>query len=312
LDSGREEIWACVPEDRDAEPVRPFGPCTPDLYALADGLAACRLETVAMASTGVSWMPGSEMLEARGFKVHLVTARHLKQVPGRQSDVQDGQWMQDLHTCGLLSGSCRPEAERGAVRASWRPRATLLEYRAAHMPPRQKALHQRHVPLTQVLTDITGATGLAMLRAMVAGERDPVRRARLRAPRGARRTEDITQALTGHDQPEHVLALKQALALDDAYTEQVRECEAESERPLQAITPVWPDELPPLARADTPTTHHKYAPTDEARRLLSQLVGVDLSAIPGLHASPVPRMLAAIGLDLRQWPYAKAFGSWRG
>jgi transposase len=138
LDMGSEAIWAWVPEDRDAEPVRAFGTLTPDLYALADGLAACRMETVAMASTGVSGMPVDAMLEARGFRVQLVKARHLKHGPGRTREVKDCQWMQSWQTCGLLSGACRPEAERGAVRAYWRHRAAHIQ----HMP---KALHQMNV-----------------------------------------------------------------------------------------------------------------------------------------------------------------------
>jgi transposase len=312
LDISSEEIWACVPEDRDAEPMRAFGTFTPDLSALADWLAASRIETVAMESTGVSGIPVYEILAARGFRVHLVNARHLTHVPGRKREVKDGQWIQHLHTCGLLSGSCRPEAEMCAVRAYWRHRAALLEYRAAHMQPMQKALHQMNVQLTQVLTDITGATGLAMIRAIVAGERDPVHLARFRAPRCASSTEDIAQALTGCDQPEHVLALKQALALYDVYTEPVRECDAELERRFQAIKPVGPGELPPLNRANKHRTHHKNAPDDDARGLRYQLTGVDLVAIPGLHASTVQTILSEIGRDPRKWPNAKAFCSWLG
>jgi transposase len=312
LDIGSEEIWACVPEDRDAEPVRSFGTFTPDLYALADWLAASRIETVAMESTGVYWIPVYEILEARGFRVHLVNARHLKHVPGRKSDVKDCQWIQHLHTCGLLSGSCRPEAEMCAVRAYLRHRAGLLEYRAAHIQHMHKALHQMNVQLTQVLTDITGATGLAIIRAIVAGERDPVHLARFRAPRCASSTEEIAKALTGHYQPEHVFALKQALALYDVYTEQVRECDAEIERRFQAIKPVGPDELPPLNRANTHRTHNKNAPDYDARGLLYQLTGVDLVAIPGLNASTVHTILSEIGLDPRKWPNAKAFCSWLG
>ena len=217
-----------------------YGTFTPDLYVLADWLAACRIETVAMESTGVYWIPVYEILEARGFQVHLVNARHLKHVPGRKSDVKDCQWIQYLHTCGLLSGSFRPEAEMCAVRAYLRHRAALLEYRAAHIQHMQKALQQMNIQLTQVLTDITGATGLAIIRAIVAGERDPVYLARFRAPRCASSTEDIAKALTGHYQPEHVFALKQALALYDVYTEQVRECDGEIERRFQAIKPVGP------------------------------------------------------------------------
>jgi transposase len=312
LEIGSEEIWACVPEDRAPQLVRSFKTFTPDLYTLAAWLHACRIETVAMESTGVYWIPVYEILEARGFKVDLVNARHLKHVPGRKSDVKDCQWIQYLHTCGLLSGSFRPEAEMCAVRAYLRHRATLLEYRAAHIQPMQKALHQMKVQLTHVLTDITGATGLAIIRAIVAGERDPVQLARFRTPRCARSTEEIAKALTGHYQPEHVFALKQALALYDAYTDQVRECEGEIERRFQALKPVWSDELPPLDRADKHTTHNKNAPTYDARSRLYQLVGVDLIAIPGLHASTVQTILSEIGLDLHKWPNMKAFCSWLG
>jgi transposase len=161
---------------------------------LADWLATCRIETVAMESTGVYGIPVYEILEARGFRVHLVNARHLKHVPGRKSDAKDCQWIQYLHTCGLLSGAFRPEAEMRAVRAYLRHRAALLEDRAAHIQHMQKALHPMNVQLAQVLTDITGATGLAIIRAIVAGERDPVRLARFRAPRCASRTEDIAKA----------------------------------------------------------------------------------------------------------------------
>jgi len=213
LGIGSEELWACVPEDRDAEPVRPFGTFTPDLYALAEWLAACQIETVAMESTGVYWIPVYEILEARGFRVHLVHARHLKHVPGRKSDVKDCQWTQYLHTCGLLSGSFRPAAEMCAMRAYLRHRATLLEHQAAHIQHMQKALQQMNVQLTQVLTDITGTTGPAIIRAIVGGERDPVQLSRFRNRHCASSAEEIAKALTGHYQPEHVFALRQALAL---------------------------------------------------------------------------------------------------
>jgi transposase len=193
-----------------------------------------------------------------------------------------------------------------------RCRATLLDYRAAHIQHMQKALHQMNVQLTQVLTDITGTTGLAIIRAIVAGERDPVHLARFRAPRCASSTEDIAKALTGHYQPEHVFALRQALALYDIYTEQVRECDAAIERRFQAIKPVWPNELAPLNRANKHRTHNKNAPSYDARGLLYQLTGVDLVAIPGLNASTVQTILSEIGLDLRKWPNAKAFCAWLG
>jgi transposase len=312
LDIGSEEIWVCVPEDRDAEPVRPFGTFTPDLYALADWLATCRIATVAMESTGVYWIPVYEILEARGFQVHLVNARHLKHVPGRKSDVKDCQWIQYLHTCGLLSGSFRPEAEMCALRAYLRHRATLLDYRAAHIQHMQKALQQMNVQLPQVLTDITGTTGLAIIRAIVAGERDPVHLAQFRDPRCAHSTEEIAKALTGHYRAEHVFALQQALALYDVYTALVRECDAEIARQFQAIMPVWDDDLPPLDRQNKASAPSKNAPAYDARGMLYQLTGVDLVAIPGLHASTVQTIVAEIGLDLGKWPNEKAFCAWLG
>ena len=312
LDIGSEEIWVCVPEDRDAEPVRPFGTFTPDLYALADWLATCRIATVAMESTGVYWIPVYEILEARGFQVHLVNARHLKHVPGRKSDVKDCQWIQYLHTCGLLSGSFRPEAEMCALRAYLRHRATLLDYRAAHIQHMQKALQQMNVQLPQVLTDITGTTGLAIIRAIVAGERDPVHLAQFRDPRCAHSTEELAKALTGHYRAEHVFALQQALALYDVYTALVRECDAEIARQFQAIMPVWDDDLPPLDRQNKASAPSKNAPAYDARGMLYQLTGVDLVAIPGLHASTVQTIVAEIGLDLGKWPNEKAFCAWLG
>jgi transposase len=183
---------------------------------------------------------------------------------------------------------------------------------AAHIQHMQKALQQMNVQLTQVLTDITGTTGLAIIRAIVEGERDPVQLARFRNRRCASSTEEIAKALTGHDQPEHVFALRQALALYDVYTDQLRECDADIERRFQAIKLAWPDELPPLDRADKRASHSKNAPSYDARTLLYQLTGVDLIAIPGLHASTVQTILSAIGLDLHKWPNMKAFCSWLG
>lgn len=312
LDIGSEEIWACVPEDRNPEPVQRFGTFTPDLYALADWLAACQVETVAMESTGVYWIPIYEILEARGFGVYLVNAHHLKHVPGRKSDVQDCQWIQHLHTCGLLNHSFRPEGEMCALRALLRHRGMLLEHRAAHIQHMQKALQQMNVQLTQVLSDITGVSGLAIIRAIVAGKRDPVQLARFRDRRCASSAAEIARALTGHYQPEHVFALKQALALYDAYTGQLGECDGEIERRFQAIKPVTEEALPPVDGTGKGNSHSKNAPSYDARTLLYQVTGVDLVAIPGLHASTVQTLIGEIGRDMSQWPSEKQFCSWLG
>ncbi len=311
LDIGSAEIWAAVPADRDAEPVRRFGTFTPDLYALADWLKACGIATVVMESTGVYWIPVFEILEARGFQVAVVNARHVKNVPGRKTDEKDCQWLQRLHTYGLLSGSFRPDDEMCALRAYLRHRASLLEHRAAHIQHMQKALLQMNVQLTQVLSDITGETGLAIIRKIVAGDRDPVALAQLRNPRCQHSTDEIAKALTGNYRPEHVFALKQALALYDFYTEQVRECDGEIERQFSGMKPRYDQEnLPPLDVSDKRDSHSKNAPDYDARTLLYRLVGVDLCAITGMNEITVQQALTETSTDMGKWRTDKHFCAW--
>lgn len=313
MDIGSEEIWVAVPADRDPEPVRVFGTFTPDLYALADWLKACGIETVAMESTGVYWIAVYEILEAGGFQVQVVNARHVKNVPGRKTDEKDCQWIQRLHTYGLLNGSFRPDAEMCALRAYLRHRANLLEHRAAHIQHMQKALLQMNVQLTQVLSDITGETGLAILRHIVAGDRDPVALAQLRDPRCKSSAEEMAKALTGNYHPEHLFALKQALALYDFYSEQVRECDAEIERHFSNMKPRHAQaDLPPLDPTDKRDSHSKNAPSYDARTLLYQLTGVDLVAITGLNESTVQTIVSEIGTDMSKWPTVKHFCAWLG
>lgn len=309
LDIGSEEIWACVPADRAAQPVRCFGTYTPDLHALADWLVHGRITAVALESTGVYWIPVYEILEARGLHVQVVNARQLKHVPGRKSDVQDCQWIQRLHTVGLLTASFRPEAEVCVLRAYVRQRAMLIEYRAAHIQHMQKALQQMNVQLTQVLSDISGKTGLAIIRAIVAGQHDPHQLARLRDERCAKSEEEIAQALTGHYRAEHLFALQQALALYDTYTAQIQECDIELERLWNTLPPRDQD-LPPVDHRDKRNTHSKNAPAYDVRTLLYQVTGVDLVAISGLNASTVQDIIAEVGWDLSAFPTEKHFCSW--
>jgi transposase len=309
LDIGSEEIWAAVAPDRTAEPVRKFGTFTPDLYALADWLAASGVDTVVMESTGVFWIPVYEILEARGFQVHVVNARHVKNVPGRKSDIQDCQWLQGLHSVGLLRGAFRPEGEIVALRAYLRHRATLIEYRAAHIQHMQKALQQMNVQLTQAVSDITGVTGLAIIRAIVAGQRDPQQLAALRDPRCKKSAQEIAKALTGNYRAEHLFALQQALALYDFYTAQLAACDAEIERQFANLKPVSED-LPPLPPSTKRDTHSKNAPRYDARSYLYRLTGVDLVAITGLNESTVQEIISEVGTDLSAFPNDKHFCSW--
>lgn len=314
LDIGVETIWACVPADRDATPVRAFGTFTPDLIALAEWLQACRIRTVAMESTGVYWIPIYDRLESRGFDAVLVNPAHMKTVPGRKSDVQDCQWIQRLHTYGLLRGSFRPDADLTVLRTYVRQRAMLIEQRSVHIQHLQKACQQMNVQLTQVVSDITGVTGMQILRAIVAGERDPVVLAQFRHPRCQSSEETIAKALTGSYRAEHVFALSQALALYDCYTAQIAACDAQIAQQYAAMQPVWPDDDPPPPLPPDPkrNTHSKNAPAFDVRGELYRLLGIDVTAINGLHANTAQIILAEIGTDMGKWPSAKHFCAWLG
>lgn len=311
LDIGSEEIWAAVAPPGAPAAVRQFGTFTPDLAALADWLAAHGVDTVAMESTGVYWIPIYELLEERGFEVAVVNARHLKNVPGRKSDIQDCQWIQGLHSVGLLRGSFRPAADYVALRAYLRHRATLIEYRAAHIQHMQKALQQMNLQLTQVLSDITGVTGMAIIRAIVTGERDPQRLAAFRQGNCKQNEETIAKALTGNYRREHLFALEQAVALYDFYTSQLQRCDAEIEQQFTNLKPIA-DRLPPLPPSPKPQTHSKNAPAYDARTLLYQLTGVDLVAIAGLNESTVQTIITELGPNVDAFPTVKHFCSWAG
>jgi transposase len=219
LDIAASEIWGCVPPDREGERIQVFGTFTPDLQRLADWLIANEVDTVALESTGVYWIPVFELLEARGLRVYLVNARHIKNVPGRKSDYLDCQWLQKLHMLGMLSASFRPDGEMVRLRGYLRHRAQLIAHRAPHLLHMHQALAQMNIQLRQVLTDIGGTTGFAIIRAIVAGERDGLQLAQLRDPRCKSSQALIAKALSGDWKPEQLFVLQQSLALYDFYTQ---------------------------------------------------------------------------------------------
>src|SRR3954447_6583186 len=250
LDIGSAEIVAAVPADRDAEPVRVFRTFTPDLQALVAWLVACGIDTVAMESTGIYWIPIYELLEAQQILPFLVNARHAKNVPGRKSDWNDAQWLQKLHTLGLLRASFRPDAEICALRALVRYRAELVQHRSPHVLHMHQALKVMNLQLSEVLTDVVGTTGLAILRAIAAGERDPLVLAQHRAVCCRSSSEMIAKALTGTWKDEQIFVLQQALTLYDAYTSHISACDAKIEALLTAmeersVPDVPVPELPP-------------------------------------------------------------------
>ena len=218
IDIGADEIVVVVPPDRDAQPVRVFRTFTPDLAALVAWLLACGIDTVAMKSTGVSWIPIYEVLEQQGIVPYLVNGRHAKSVLGRKSDWNDAQWLQKLHALGLLQASFRPDAEITALRTLVRYRAELIAHRAPHIVHMQRAMGQMNVQLERVLSDIMGTTGQAIIRALVAGERDPVTLAQLRNPACKSSEETIARTLRGTWKDELIFVLTQALVIYDVYT----------------------------------------------------------------------------------------------
>ena len=297
-----------VPPDRDDRPVRTFRTFSGDLHQLADWLAQVGIKTVAMESTGVYWIPVFEILESRGFAVLLVNARHVKHVPGRKTDVNDAQWLQQLHQYGLLRGSFRPRDDVVRLRAYLRHRERLIEYGAAHIQHMQKALMQMNVQLHHVVTDITGVTGMRIIRAMVAGNHTPAQLAAYRDVRCSASVETIREALTGTYRPEHLLALRHALELYDFHQAKIAECDAEIEavlRQLNADRPAPDDPLPAVRHAKG-----RNEPQFEVRSALYTLLGADLSQIHGLGPYTVLRLLAECGDDMRKFPTAKDFTSW--
>jgi transposase len=313
LDIGALEIWAAVPPERTAESVRRFGTFTVELEALADWLIECGVDTVAMESTGVYWIPVFEILEGRGLKVYLVNAHHIKNVAGRKSDFLDCQWLQQLHSLGLLNGSFRPDAEMVVLRAYLRHRAELIEHRAPHILHMQKELQQMNLQLHHVLSDITGVTGQAIVRAIVAGERDPKVLASFRQPNCKADEATIVKALTGTWRQEHLFVLTQSLAMYDAYTAQISACDTEIERQFAAIKPRWdvPDELPQLPPVKS-GSKTKNKPAASTRQELFRITGVDLVAVDGLSASLAQTILTEIGTDMSKFPTVKHFAAWLG
>jgi len=313
LDVGAEEVYACVPEDRDAQPIRRFGTTTPDLHELAKWLVGCKVDTVALESTGVYWIPIYLILSDYAIEVQVVNAQHVKAVPGRKSDVKDSQWLQELHSVGLLRGSFRPPDDIVILRSYLRHRDSLIEHRAVHIQHMQKALVQMNVQLTQVLTDVTGVTGMAIMRAIARGEQDVDTLLGFRNARCGHSPDDFVKALTANYRVEHVFALKQSLVLYDAYTDQIGLCDAEIARHFAVIKPSHDqDDLPPLDDSRKRNTHSKNAPHYDARGQMYRITGVDLTEIDGLHDSTAQTILSEIGTDMSKWKSAKQFAAWLG
>ena len=320
IDIGSREHYVAVGPDRDAEPVRFFHCFTEDLHRLARWLKECGIRTVVMQSTGVYWIPVYDVLEQYGFDVWLVNARETRNLPGRKSDVQESQWLLKLHTYGLLRKSFRPTASIRALRTCWRERAEYVQQAGGCIQRMQKALTEMNVQLSTVLSDLSGLTGMRILRSIVAGERDGKRLAEFRDPNVKASQETIAKSLEGTWLPEQLSILKRQLADWDHLQDQIRACDLD----LQALMKQLPDaeigtKPPSAAPTEKPKRQRKKngrasrnEPSFDLSTELKRVTGVDLTRIDGVKALTVQTIITEAGLDMSKWATEDHFVSWIG
>ncbi len=312
IDIGAEHHYVAVPSGRDPEgrDVKHFSTFTVDLHKLADWLRQCKINTVAMESTGVYWIPIFEILDSQGFDVRLVNPRNIKNAPGRKTDVLDCQWIQQLHTFGLLQSSFRPENKICELRAYLRQRAMLVSYASHHIQHMQKALEQMNIKLNQVISTVTGVTGMKIIRAIISGERNPVVLASMRDKRCNNSKDVIAKALEGNWRSEHIFSLQQAVELYDFYKNQIVECESRIQRHLESFD----DQSNgiPLEKPSRNSRKSAQKLNFDARRYLYQMTGVNVTRIEGIEAPIALNIIGEIGIDMSHWPNEKHFSSWLG
>ena len=315
VDIGAVEIVVCVAGDDVTQIVRAFGNYTVDLQAIGSWLKEHEVKTVAMESTGVYWIPLFEELERQGFECLLISSRSLRRVAGRKSDIEDAQWIQTLHSYGLLESSFRPQAELIALRTLLRHRAQLIEHRSPHIQHMQKALLQMNVQLFhRQSSDVTGMTGRAIICAILAGERDPHKLACLREPGCKKSAEEIGKALTGTWREEHLFILKQSLEMFTFYSEQIAACDEQIEQVYGQTRPDWEaGEVQPLSKRKR-NSHSKNKPqnAESVRGHLKRISGVDLSMVAGFGVSLAQTVIMECGTDMGKFPSEKHFCSWLG
>jgi transposase len=309
IDVGATQIFVAVPVDRDTEPVRCFPTFTVDLERLADWLQKCQIRTVAMESTGVYWIPLFQILEKRKIDVRLVNAHHVKNVPGRKTDVSDCQWIQHLHSVGLLRGSFRPDDEICAIRSLWRHRDNLIQLATLHLQHMQKALDQMNLQIHHIISDLAGTTGLAIMDAILAGERDPRKLAQLRNRHIQASEETIMKSLVGDYREEHLFTLRQSLKSYRHYQELIQEIDLQvKQMVLRLPSKIAAGEKPPKGDKIRRTPWRNEPP--QLRDDLYRAFGVDLTEVPGINSLTAQMLLTEIGPNLSRFPTAAAFCSW--
>jgi transposase len=322
IDVGNSAHYVAVRPDRDPDSVRRFECFTTDLHRLADWLVRCGVTTVAMQSTGVYWIPLYEILDGRGLEVYLVNARHTKNLPGRKTDVQESQWLLKLHTYGLLRNSFHPPADIRIVRTYWRQRGDHVHAVSSCIQRMQKVLTQMNIQLANVISDLSGWTGQRIVRAILAGERDPHTLAALSHP-GIHATRDtIAKSLEGTWQPDLSFVLQQEVAMYDAYQERIAECDRALERHLKGVADKVADTAldgapppPPASLRSGPKRRRKagsHAPQFDLGRELQRISGVDLTRIDGIDVGVAQTVISEVGVDMTRWKTEAHFASWLG
>ena len=306
IDVGSAEHWVAVPAGRAPERVRCFGCCTEDLEALVKWLKACRVQTVVLEATGHYWMVLYDLLEARGLRPVVVNPRYAKNMSGKKGDIPDCQWMQKLHTYGLFSNSFRPVEEIRALRTFMRQRETLVRAATQSVQHMQKALTEMNVQLANVISDISGETGLRIIDAILAGERDPDQLARLKDHRIRASLKELARALRGHWKAEQLFVLQQARRTYTHYQEQIQQCGQRIEQLMQAMDSRHSQKEDPKASSGT------NRPAFDLGQELRRILGVDLTKIPGVGPITAQVILSEIGPDVSAWPTENHFASWLG
>lgn len=309
IDIGAAVHYVCVPEGRDEQRIQKFGCFTVDLHNLAKWLKKCQVKTVAMESTGVYWIPLFQILESHGFEVKLVNARHVKNVPGRKSDVQDCQWLQQLHSYGLLQGSFRPDNQMCVLRSYVRQRANLIENAAKHTQRMQKALIQMNIQLHKVISDINGVTGVKIIKAIIEGEKDPEKLSEFRSSNMKNDKPTIAKALTGDYREEHLFVLKQEYAAYTFFQEQITVCDKSIENYYKTFE-TKSSENRELNK--TRKRKQKNSPDFAVDKDLYRITGMDFTKVPGLDVLSIQTVISEIGINHNKWQTEKHFSSWLG
>jgi transposase len=309
IDIGSREHYVAVDPVVDEQPVRTFGCSTPDLLEMGRWLKACGVTTIAMESTGVYWVPVARLLEdGFGFEVRLVDPHHVRCVPGRKTDVKDCQWLQQLHSYGLLSGVFRAAPQVAPLRSYYRHRKSLVEGCAQQVHRMQKALEVMNVQLHKVLSDITGVTGMAILRAIADGERDPVVLAKHRHPLVQKSTDEVAKALSGHFLDEQVFVLHQALEAYDFAHRQIADCDTQIASYMATLmTRSGPDSNSPKSPK---RSRRKNQAHFDLRSEMVRVSGVDLTRIPSIDEMTAYTVISEVGIDVSAFPTEKHFASW--